>query len=470
MVNWVGSFHIKDSVIQENNNYILDHSEINNQLFDRCIIFSQPNNTDSDSFCREIMESVLKDFINSNFSITGRILKALNNANMQVVKWNQNSLQEHKIQISLTCLIISNNQILIANAGSNFIASIEKTKIKKPNISQVEHSDPLGSKNKFQPLFKKINFISNDLIVGSEQLNSELSTTEMNMILKGGVERSLSDLFNRTRNFEYISVCYLSQVEDNPKIPEGAFYLEQQSVQLTLDVDNKVSQESIAVDNNAETLKQINDSIKKFNWSSNFFKLSQYSFSIVPDFKIKINKFNIFGALAVFFGLGIFGLIFFNSIFDSQIKNVRIDNINNSIERLINQYDALEQKNDKGAQRQILDEALLLIEEGSVFEFNNLFEGLKLDIKNREKLLNNITPVLNSNKLIIFENKFSNSFFPSKLLSNSNLIWILDEGSGRIFQYSLIDNSFIEIFRQNNLINDILLGQPNVISFDKFSA
>ncbi|MBI51755.1 MAG: hypothetical protein CL779_00865 [Chloroflexi bacterium] len=469
MVNWVGSFHIKDSVIQENNNYILDHSEASDQLFDRIIIFSQPNNLDSDSFCREIMESVLRDFIDSNFSITGRVLKALNNANMQVVKWNQNSLQEHKVQISLTCLIISNNQILIANSGSNFIASIEKTKIKKPNISKVDYSDPLGSQNKFQPLFKKINFASNDLIVASEQLNSELSTTEMNMILKGGVERSLSDLFNRTRNLKYLSVCYFSQVEDNPKIPEGAFYLEQQSVQLELDVDkDNFSQAAIPSNKDPETLKQINDSINKFNWSSNFFKLSQYHFSIFPDFKLKINKFNLFGLLALFFGLGIFGLIFFNAIFYSEIKDERINNINNNIEKLIIQYDELGQNKDKAAQRQILNEALLLIEEGSVFEFNDLFELLKLDIQKREKLFNNIFLVSNSDKLLIFENNFANSFFPNKLVSNSYLIWILDSGSGRIFQYTISDNSFIEIFRQNNFINDILLGEPITMSYDQF--
>ena len=167
MVNWVGSFHIQDGNIQENNKYILDHSEVNNQFFNRIIIFSQPNNTDSDSFCREIMSSILTDFVSSNFSVTGRILKALNNANMQVVKWNQNSLQEHKVQISISCFIISNDQILIANSGSNYIASIEKTKIKQPNIYKVENSDPLGSQNKFQPLFTKVNFLTNDLFLSS---------------------------------------------------------------------------------------------------------------------------------------------------------------------------------------------------------------------------------------------------------------------------------------------------------------
>ena len=102
---------------------------------------------------------------------------------------------------------------------------IEKTKIKQPKIYKVENSDPLGSQNKFQPLFNKVNFISNDLIVSSEQLESELSLTEINMILKGGVDRSLSDLFNRVRTFDNLSVCYMAQVDDKPKIPQGAFYL-----------------------------------------------------------------------------------------------------------------------------------------------------------------------------------------------------------------------------------------------------
>ena len=469
MVNWVGSFHIKDGDIQENNNYILDHSETNNQLFNRIIIFSQPNNTDSDSFCREIMESVLRDFLSNSYSITGRISKALNNANMQVVKWNQNSLQEHKVQISLTCLIISDGQILIANSGSNYIASIEKTKIKKPNIYRIEDSDPLGSQNKFQPLFQKINYLSNDLLIGSEKLHSELNTTEMNMILRGGAERSLSDLFNRTRKFESLSVCYLAHVDDKPKIPEGAFYLEQQSVQLALDDrEDNSNQETFLFNDNSAKMHQLDGSLNRFNWSSNFFKLSKYSFSIFPNFKLNLNKFNIFGLLSLVFGLGILILLSFNALFYNEIKDERINNINLNLEQLINQYDDLDQNKDKAKQRQILSEALLLIEEGSVFEINSSFESLKLDVKSREKLLNNVLLISNSDKLLVFENNFANSFYPIKLLSNSNLIWILDGGSGRIFQYTTNDGSFIEIFRQNNFVNDILLGKPITISFDKF--
>ena len=468
MVNWVGSFHIQDGNIQENNKYILDHSEVNNQFFNRIIIFSQPNNTDSDSFCREIMSSILTDFVSSNFSVTGRILKALNNANMQVVKWNQNSLQEHKVQISISCFIISNDQILIANSGSNYIASIEKTKIKQPNIYKIENSDPLGSQNKFQPLFNKVNFISYDLIVSSEQLESELSMTEINMILKGGVERSLSDLFNRVRTFDNLSVCYMAQVDDKPKIPQGAFYLEQKSVQLELDVNkDKVNVETFN-SNNHETDNQLNNSIKRFKWSSNFFKLSQYSFPIFPILKLRFNIMNVLGFTSVMIGLGIFVLLVFNALFYGDIKDDRINSINNNIEQLINEYDLLDENQDKASQRQILSEALLLIEEGSVFEFNDKFELLNSEIKNREKLLNNISLISNSNKLLVFENNFANSFSPIKLLSNSNLLWILDRGSGRIFQYNITDNSFIEIFRQGTFINDILLGSPTQITYDKF--
>ena len=468
MVNWVGSFHIQDGNIQENNKYILDHSEVNNQFFDRIIIFSQPNNTDSDSFCREIMSSILTDFVSNNFSVTGRILKALNNANMQVVKWNQNSLQEHKVQISISCFIISNDQILIANSGSNYIASIEKTKIKQPNIYKIEKSDPLGSQNKFQPLFNKVNFISNDLIVSSEQLEAELSLTEINMILKGGVERSLSDLFNRVRTFDNLSVCYMAQVDDKPKIPQGAFYLEQKSVQLELDVNkDKVNVETFN-SNNHETDNQLNNSIKRFKWSSNFFKLSQYSFPIFPVLKLRFNIMNVLGFTSAIIGLGIFVLLVFNALFYGDIKDDRISSINNNIEQLINEYDLLDENQDKASQRQILSEALLLIEEGSVFEFNDKFELLNSEIKNREKLLNNISLISNSNKLLVFENNFANSFSPIKLLSNSNLLWILDRGSGRIFQYTITDNSFIEIFRQGTFINDILLGSPTQITYDKF--
>jgi len=58
MSYWIGSFFISNGIIIKNNPFIIDHSENFDSPFQRILIFAQPENTHSISFCAEFLELI----------------------------------------------------------------------------------------------------------------------------------------------------------------------------------------------------------------------------------------------------------------------------------------------------------------------------------------------------------------------------------------------------------------------------
>ena len=468
MSNWIGSFLIQNGDIAEDNKFIFDYSDPYKKFFKRLIIFSQPNSDISHEICTDVVESVANDFLNQGVSLTGRLQKALKNANSKVVKWNQNSLLEHKIRLSITCVVILDSEMIIANAGSNTVAIVEKTQIRTAKVSYVNGSDHLGSQNHFQPIFKKIDIDHHDVLIASGNLIQDLHLPKFEMILKGGTERALQDLFVESRHLDNVNVCYLSDINIKPKLAKGTFYLDQKSMQLELNVSNKEPDSNLDFfSEQTNKIDQFSKSMNEFSWSPKFLNISKNKFSFLKLFPRVQNKFSlkkfILGSLfAVLF------LIFLFPIISTSIPNNDLEEINAQIENKIAEYDAAIKNENKSIQRSAIFEALILIEEASLYDSNQKLAFLIKEVNKLKIEIDNIHAVTDSNKLLVFENKLSSQFKPTKIIVRAGIVWILDSVSDRVFQYQIYNNKIDEIFRGGMLLNGTLLGKPESIMFDEF--
>jgi hypothetical protein len=472
MSNWIGSFLIQNSDIAEDNKFIFDYSDPYKKNFNRLVIFSQPNSDISHEICADVVESVANDFLNQGFSITGRLQNALKNANSKVVKWNQNSLLEHKIRLSITCVVILDNEMIIANSGSNTVAIVEKTQIRTAQVSYVNGSDHLGSQNHFQPIFKKIDTEHHDVLIASNNLIQDLNLQKFEMILKGGTQRALQDLFVESRHLNNVNVCYFSDIDIKPKLAQGTFYLDQKSMQLELNTSDKHSDTNLDLfsEQPNNKIKQFSNSINEFNWSPNFLNISKNKFSLFQLIPNKILKFALKKFILISLIFAVFFLIFLqfiNPIISVNIPNKNLEEINTQIENKIVEYNAATKNENKSIQRSAIFEALILIEEASLYNPNKKLEFLITEINKLKIAIDNIQAVTDSNKLFIFENKLSSQFDPTKIIVRSGIAWILDSGSNRIFQYQINNNSIDEIFRAGMLVKNTFLGKPVSIMFDE---
>ncbi|MDG1989742.1 MAG: hypothetical protein P8J51_00495 [Dehalococcoidia bacterium] len=474
MSNWIGSFLIQNGEIAEDNKFIFDYSDPYKNFFKRIIIFSQPNSDISHELCAEIVQSIASDFLNQGLSITGRLQKALKNANSRVAKWNQNSLLEHKIRLSITCVVILDNEMIIANSGSNTVAIVEKTQIRAPKVSYVIASEHLGSQNLFQPIFKKLNTDHHDVVIASSNLIEDLALSKFETILKGGTQRALEDLFVESRHLSNVNVCYLSDIDIRPKLAKGTFYLDQKSMQLELNVtdENLDTIFDMPVSKTSHQVNQFSNSINEFNWSPKFLNISKNKFAFLGIFsrlqkKLSLKRY-ILGSLV----LVVFFLFFLQLLLPSiskSIPNNSLETINNKIEKKIIQYDLAIKDENRSMQRSAIYEALFLIEEAALYDSNEKLDFLITKINKLKIEIDNIQIVTESNKLLVFENKFSSQFDPSKIIVRGNMIWILDSASSRIFEYQVYKNQINEVFRGGMLVDDILLGKPVSILYDDYS-
>jgi hypothetical protein len=208
-------------------------------------------------------------------------------------------------------------------------------------------------------------------------------------------------------------------------------------------------------------------SMNEFSWSPKFLNISKNKFSFLKLFPRVQNKFSlkkfILGSLfAVLF------LIFFFPVISTSIANNDLEEINTQIENKIAEYDVAIKNENKSIQRSAIFEALILIEESSLYDSNQKLAFLIKKVNKLKIEIDNIQAVTDSNKLLVFENKLSSQFEPTKIIVRAGIAWILDSASDRIFQYQIYNNKIDEIFRGGILINDTLLGKPESIMFDEY--
>ena len=471
MSYWIGSFFISNGKIIKNNPFIIDHSENFDSQFQRILIFAQPENSHSVAFCAEFSELVSSTFIGSNLSITGRLLQSLNIANNKILKQNEHSLLEHKVEISVSCMVFFDKKIIIGNAGLNLIKITEKTKMKIPRIETLSNTDFLGSKNQFQPKFIKVDLSNFDIFLASKELLSEINENKLHSILKSGSQRAFEDIFVHSRKIKNINVCYISNDALSKNLPKGTFFLEQKTKQL--DFDNIIRNKSPKMNFNNKLLTSgpsfISKNAERFAWKSDFLDISKISLNKKPSMVFYLRnhrwfKFILFLLFIFLFFTSLFIYSFFTSLEINYSEN-KLDEITLQLNNSLETYNKAIILKDKQLQRQTINQGLLLIEEASIYELNNqiltIFEKV---FANKKQLDNNI--ILNdSSKIIGFENEFAGNFQPRNLLHSGSLFWFFDSASSRIFQYNEKNpESIIEIFSQNM---NVKLGKPLHMFFHK---
>jgi hypothetical protein len=474
MSYWIGSFFISNGIIIKNNPFIIDHSENFDSPFQRILIFAQPENTHSISFCAEFLELISSTFIGSNLSITGRLLESLNVTNNKILKQNEHSLLEHKIEISVSCMVFFDKKIIIGNAGLNLIKIIEKTKLKIPRIETLANTDFLGSKNQFQPQFIKVDLSNFDLVLASKELLTEINENKLHSILKSGSQRAFEDMFIHLRKIKNINVCYISNDALNKNLPKGTFFLEQKTKQL--DFDNIIKNKSPEMNFNNKLLTRepsfISKNAKRFFWKSDFLDISKivlYKKPSVLSYIIKHRwfKFNLFALFTFLFFTSLLTFSFFTSLGINYSEN-QLDEITFQINNSLETYNKAIILKDKQLQRQTVNRGLFLIEEASIYELDNQILNLFEKVFDNKKQLDNNIILNDSSKKIVFKNEFASNFYPQTLIHYGSLFWFFDSGSSRIFQYNQkIPELIIEIFRQNTKINNVNLGKPLHMFFHK---
>ena len=106
-----------DGQVREHGPWLVDRQREREDETTRLLVLVEPVDHRSAEFCSEVAEAVAALFARESLSITGGLLRALQQAHTNLAEWNRRSLREHRVAVGVTCVVIRDGEATIAQVG-----------------------------------------------------------------------------------------------------------------------------------------------------------------------------------------------------------------------------------------------------------------------------------------------------------------------------------------------------------------
>jgi hypothetical protein len=199
---WVGQFGIEEGEAREQTPWVgvypgADDDDNSADVY----VLVQPALPGSEEFCGEMKDAIGRFFLQANGSLTGRLLRALRQANDNLRDWNKRSLKEHKVAAGLTCLALRDSEAYLAQVGPSRAVFFRHGTAEYITPTIPEAKEPLGLHDEFWPEFRRFDMTPGDrLLLLSPGLAEALAQPALTtaLALEDG-EAALPELYKLAR-------------------------------------------------------------------------------------------------------------------------------------------------------------------------------------------------------------------------------------------------------------------------------
>ncbi|MCH2657879.1 MAG: hypothetical protein MKZ81_02600 [Dehalococcoidia bacterium] len=446
MTIWINHYSVVDSQAVENGPWIIDQKNQRNGIEERLLILVEPVSDDSTSVCNEIAQAVATLFFREKLSVTGALLRSLRQADHNLKEWNKRSLREHHVSVGLTCIVITDQEVVIAQVGPSlgYIISDEQANpLRTKNYPAVI---PLGGEGIIQPLFSKLSLDEEYILFFSSFLENELSEEELAFCLNSSPSQCLGELYSRTRDVKDMAAIVL------------AMALEENRVQSLI-------HDNIPLDSGSEKIvaigtEQKNNSLISRN-PKDYLKTHQ-----PRSFRGIFSLRRILMAIAVTFSLILvsIGWTFFSGLLEEDIAA----KFNESISSARENVEVFNDSNSIEIRRSALNNALTELEHARALSPENdaakLLQGQILDLL---RTLDAVIEIKDFDATIRLMGLITTPFQPVDIIAGKSSLWLHDSAQGRIFVISQdLVPEFIEVYRAGEIYDSVSAGYPLVLTFD----
>ncbi len=210
---WVGRYSMVTGEPSEASPWLVDRQRLGDEDAVRLVVLTEPADETSAPFCAEVAEAVAALFGREFLSITGGLLRALQQAHTNLVEWNHRSLREHHVAIGVSCVAIRDGEATIALAGPGAIYTSGLAGVTRLTTEGTPAAQPLGGNEPIAPHFLTVPFrdieilllTSNAEHIAGEQIVAQALTT--------GPERALGELYPRTRHVRDMCAVLIADID-----------------------------------------------------------------------------------------------------------------------------------------------------------------------------------------------------------------------------------------------------------------
>ena len=208
---WVGRYAMAAGQVREDGPWLVDRRRQHEDAPVRLVVLTEPVDERSAEFCSEVAEAVAELFARESLSITGGLLRALRQTHANLAEWNRRSLREHRVAVGVTCVAIRDAEAVVAQVGPGlvYVYGIEGL---RRLAAEGEAALPLGATEAIEPQFFSTRLDAHQLLLLTSTVEEPVGVSAIADALAGGPDRTLADLFVRTRHLRDLTAVLIADV------------------------------------------------------------------------------------------------------------------------------------------------------------------------------------------------------------------------------------------------------------------
>lgn len=201
---WVGQFGVEDGEARESTPWVgvyreQGRAEEPSDLY----VLVTPALPGSEEFCGEMKDAIGLAFHREKASLTGGMLRALQEANDNLREWNRRSLKDHRVAAGVSCVAARDGRAYLALVGPAAAACYHagEASLLQPRLP--DSTEPLGLYDEFWPEFSGFSLGTGDrLLLLSPALADAAAEEELAPLLNRPPEDVLAALYRLARGLE----------------------------------------------------------------------------------------------------------------------------------------------------------------------------------------------------------------------------------------------------------------------------
>ncbi|MEX2373027.1 MAG: hypothetical protein WD800_04430, partial [Dehalococcoidia bacterium] len=179
----------------------------------RVLVLAEPTDARSTEFCHEVAEAVAALFARESLSITGGLLRALRQAHANLAEWNRRSLREHRVAVGVTCVVVRDDEVVVAQAGPGVAYLRQGGALTRLSTDALPGAIPLGGDRPIEPSFTSGSLTDGQVLLLTGNAERALGRHTIEAALAQGPEQALAALFPHTRNLADMTAVLVADLD-----------------------------------------------------------------------------------------------------------------------------------------------------------------------------------------------------------------------------------------------------------------
>jgi hypothetical protein len=214
---WIAQFAISGGEARQESPWIgaypdTGRSEDASDLY----VLVTPATAGSEEFCTELKDAIGEVYHREKVSLTGGLLRAIENAHADLQEWNRRSLRDQKVAAGLSCLAAAEDgRTCLAQVAPATAVHYRASRVEVLRPALPEASEPLGLYDDLRPEFSAATLEPGDrLLFASPGLLDAVSADELRAALSLGEEEVLPELYRRVRGAPDCAALLIARLDD----------------------------------------------------------------------------------------------------------------------------------------------------------------------------------------------------------------------------------------------------------------